>query len=195
MVAVPSTMLPLGTRAPTFTLPDTISEEDISLSQFQDSKGYLIMFLCNHCPFVKHIQPEISKIGKEYSQKGITILAISSNDVDHYPEDSPPKMTQEAKDAGYTFPYLYDESQNVAKAYKAACTPDFYLFDENKLLVYRGQLDDSRPGNNTPLNGHSLRQALNALLDGTPMDKVEQKPSIGCNIKWKTGNAPEYFNT
>lgn len=194
MVAVPSTMLALGTRAPDFLLPDAVSGDEYSIGHFSDAKAYLVMFLCNHCPFVKHVQPELVKIAKEYSPKGIAIIAISSNDIDHYPEDNPKKMALEAKEAGYTFPYLYDETQAVAKAYKAACTPDFYLFNNERKLVYRGQLDDSRPGNDKPLDGHSLREAIDLTLEGKDLSKMEQKPSMGCNIKWKQGNAPTYFS-
>lgn len=184
MARTPSNMLPLGTSAPGFKLPDTVSGKEMDLQQIRGEKGTLIMFICNHCPFVKHVNPELRRLGEEYQDKGISLVAISSNDVLNYPDDSPELMAKTAFEAGYTFPYLYDESQEVAKAYDAACTPDFYLFDEDLTLVYRGQLDDSRPGNGEPLNGKDLREAMDALLSGHEIP-AEQKPSLGCNIKWK----------
>ncbi len=190
MVATASTMMPLGTQAPPFSLPDT-EGKTVSLSDFEGSKGYLIMFICNHCPYVKHVQHELARLGKEYQDKGVTVIAINSNDVENYPDDSPEKMAEEVKNQGYTFPYLYDETQEVAKAYGAACTPDFFLFDKNKKLAYRGQLDDSRRGNDKPVTGADLRAALDAVLAGKPAPE-EQKPSLGCNIKWKPGNQPSY---
>jgi peroxiredoxin len=190
MVAVNSTMLPLGTAAPDFRLPDT-SGKTISLSDFK-GKPLLVMFICNHCPFVKHVRDGLAQLGRDYLPRGAAIAAVSSNDVEGYPADSPDKMREEAKAAGYLFPYLYDESQAVAKAYHAACTPDFFLFDKNHRLVYRGQLDDSRPGNGVPVTGKDLRAALDAVLAAKPV-AATQKPSIGCNIKWKSGNEPDYF--
>lgn len=183
MARTPSNMLPLGTEAPNFELLDTVSGQTLGLEGLQGEKGTVVMFICNHCPFVIHVNPEISRLGKEYEKQGIGFIAISSNDVGNYPQDAPHLMTKVAKEEGYSFPYLYDETQEVAKAYDAACTPDFYLFDAHLKLVYRGQLDDSRPGNGLPLNGKDLRNALDALLQGTEIETV-QKPSIGCNIKW-----------
>ncbi len=177
-------MLPLGTRAPKFILPDTVSGTTKSLDEIKGEKGTVIMFICNHCPFVKHVNPELALLGKKYQSKGIGFAAISSNDVANYPDDAPHLMKENARKEGYTFPYLYDESQEVARAYDAACTPDFYLFDAEMRLVYRGQLDDSRPENGIPLTGKDLRQAIDRLLSGEPQAEV-QKPSIGCNIKWK----------
>jgi peroxiredoxin len=175
-------MLPLGTPAPDFKLPDT-SGKTVSLSDFRD-KPVLVMFICNHCPFVKHIRAELARLGRDFQSRGVGIVAISSNDVANYPEDSPAKMREEARAAGYIFPYLYDESQAVARAYDAACTPDFFLFDMKHRLVYRGQLDDSRPGNALPVSGKDLRAALDAVLTGKEVSPA-QKPSVGCNIKWK----------
>ncbi|NKI32973.1 thioredoxin family protein [Croceivirga thetidis] len=185
MARTPSNMLPLGTLAPNFELVDTTSETKMTLDALKGAKGTLVMFICNHCPFVIHVNPELTKIGKEYQQKGIGIVAISSNDIENYPQDAPQLMKVVAAKEGYSFPYLFDETQEVAKAYDAACTPDFYLFDGDLKLVYRGQLDDSRPGNGLPLNGQDLRNAMDALLNGIDID-TEQKPSIGCNIKWAT---------
>jgi len=192
MVAVPSTMLAIGTKAPEFTLPDP-SEKQFSLESLTGAKGYCIMFMCNHCPFVKHIQKKLTEVTQEYQGKGIEFIAISSNDVDRYPEDSPERMGIEAAQAGYVFPYLYDKTQEVAKLYHAACTPDFYLFDKDKKLVYRGQFDKSRPNNGLAATGEDLKKALDATLAGENVPEEEQLPSIGCNIKWKPGNAPEYF--
>jgi peroxiredoxin len=182
MAMTPSTMLPLGTPAPDFKLPDT-SGKTVSLSDFRD-KPVLVMFICNHCPFVKHIRAELARLGRDFQSRGVGIVAISSNDVANYPEDSPAKMKEEARAAGYIFPYLYDESQTVARTYDAACTPDFFLFDTKHRLVYRGQLDDSRPGNALPVSGKDLRAALDAVLTGKEVSPA-QKPSVGCNIKWK----------
>lgn len=184
MARTPSNMLALGTKAPNFSLFDTVSGQTLSLHELKGEKGTVVMFICNHCPFVIHVNPEISKLGREYQEKGIGFIAISSNDVENYPQDAPHLMTEKAKEEGYSFPYLYDETQKVAKAYDAACTPDFYLFDAKLQLVYRGQLDNSRPENGLPLNGYDLRNALNSILEGTPISE-HQKPSIGCNIKWK----------
>jgi peroxiredoxin len=185
----PSTMLPLGTTAPDFKLPDT-NGKTVSLAGFR-GKPVLVMFICNHCPFVKHIRAELAKLGRDYQSRA-GIVAISSNDVENYPDDSPAKMKEEAKSAGYTFPYLFDESQTVAKNYRAACTPDFYLFNTGHRLVYRGQFDDSRPGNGIIVTGKDLRGAIDALLAGKEISAT-QTPSIGCNIKWKSGNEPDYF--
>jgi peroxiredoxin len=191
MVQTASTMLPLGTHAPDFSLPN-VNGKTVSLADFRDRKGLLVIFMCNHCPFVKHLREALAAFGKEYLPKGLGVVGISSNDVANYPDDSPAKMKAEAAEAGYTFPYLYDETQKVAKAYKAACTPDFFLFDGDLSLVYRGQFDDSRPGNTKPVTGADLRDACDAVLAGKPVTD-EQKPSIGCNIKWKADAAPAYF--
>jgi len=191
MVAVNSTMLPLGTQAPDFRLPDTTGKV-VSLSDFKGAPALLVAFICNHCPYVKHIRGALAQLGRDYLPRGVAFVAISSNDVANYPADSPAKMAEEAKAAGYPFPYLYDESQSVAKAYHAACTPDFYLFDGAQQLVYRGQLDDSRPNSGIPVTGKDLRAALEAVLAGKPVSAT-QKASIGCNIKWKPGNEPAYF--
>lgn len=180
----PSNMLELGTTAPDFNLIDTVSGEPLSLADLKSDKATVIMFICNHCPYVKHVQSELVRLANDYQPKGINLIAISSNDADNYPDDSPEKMQQEAQTAGYTFPYLYDESQDVAKAYQAACTPDFYIFDGELACVYRGRLDDSSPGNNKPLDGKYIRAALDAVLAGQAVDS-EQHPSQGCNIKWK----------
>lgn len=184
MARTPSNMLPLGTTAPEFNLQDTVTDTRSSLQEMKGKKGTVVMFICNHCPFVIHINPEISKLGNEYQKKGIGFIAISSNDVVNYPQDAPHLMKQKALEEEYSFPYVYDETQEVAKAYDAACTPDFYLFDKNLALVYRGQLDDSRPGNGIPLSGSDLRNAMDSLLQEEPINE-NQKPSIGCNIKWK----------
>jgi peroxiredoxin len=190
MVAVNSTMLPLGTAAPDFQLPD-VTGKTVSPADFK-GKPLLVMFICNHCPYVQNVRAGLAQLGRDYLPRGAAIVAISSNDAEDYPEDGPGKMTAEAKAAGYNFPYLYDATQTVAKSYRAACTPDFYLFDKNHRLVYRGQFDDSRPGNGLPATGKDLRAALDAVLGGKPV-AANQKPSIGCNIKWKPGNEPEYF--
>jgi peroxiredoxin len=182
-------MLPLGTAAPDFKLPDTTGKF-VSLADFR-GKPVLVMFICNHCPFVKHLAPQLAQLGRDYQSRSLGIVAISANDVANYPDDSPAKMKDEVLRAGYAFPYLYDESQAVAKAYRAACTPDFYLFDTEHRLVYRGQFDDSRPGNALPVTGRDLRAALDATLSGKDVPR-DQKPSLGCNIKWKTGSEPDY---
>lgn len=184
MARTESNMLALGTVAPEFSLLDTVSQKTMNLHALNGSKGTVIMFICNHCPFVIHVNPEITRLAKDYENMGIRFIAISSNDVENYPEDAPHFMRLKAKAENYTFPYLYDEHQEVAKDYNAACTPDFYLFNGKLKLVYRGQLDDSRPGNKLPLNGKDLRNALDNLLSGKKIDS-NQKPSIGCNIKWK----------
>ncbi|MDO6758788.1 thioredoxin family protein [Tamlana sp. 2_MG-2023] len=184
MADTPSNMLPLGTEAPFFELPDTVSGNALSLNALKGAKGTVIMFICNHCPFVIHINKEIVNIANAYAEKGIGFIAISSNDAVNYPQDGPEKMHVHAKNANYPFPYLYDETQRVAKAYDAACTPDFYLFDQDLKLSYRGQLDDSRPGNAKAVTGKDLKQALDCLLDAKK-NTATQKPSIGCSIKWK----------
>nr|WP_299384470.1 thioredoxin family protein [Allomuricauda sp.] len=184
MARTPSNMLALGTKAPDFNLLDTVSDTHTSLEEVKGKHGTVVMFICNHCPFVVHVNPKIAELGRTYQAKGIGFVAISSNDVDNYPDDAPDLMKLKAEEEGYTFPYLYDGSQAVAKAYDAACTPDFYLFDSDLNLVYRGQLDDSRPGNGLPLTGNDLQQAMDSLLEGSPISN-DQKPSIGCNIKWK----------
>jgi len=191
MALTPSTMLPLGTTAPDFTLPDT-NGKTVSLANFKDKPALLVMFICNHCPYVKHIRTGLAQLARDYLPRGVGIVGINSNDVANYPNDSPAKMKEEAKSAGYLFPYLYDESQAVAKAYRAACTPDIYLFDKGLKLAYRGQFDDSRPGNGIPVTGKDLRAALDAVLAGKPVSP-NQKTSMGCNIKWKEGNEPDYF--
>jgi peroxiredoxin len=184
-------MLPLGTQAPGFHLPDP-SGIIVSLADFKGAPALLVVFMCNHCPYVKHIRAGLAKLAGDYRSRGVVVVGINSNDVNNYPADSPAKMAEEAAAAGYVFPYLYDETQVVAKAYRAACTPDFYLFDKEQRLVYRGQFDDSRPGNGVPVTGKDLRAALEALLAGQPV-LPNQNPSIGCNIKWKPGNEPAYF--
>jgi peroxiredoxin len=191
MVAVNSTMLPLGTKAPGFRLPDP-SGVVVSLSDFKGAPALLVVFMCNHCPYVKHIRNGLAKLARDYREQGVVVVGINSNDVASYPADSPAKMAEEAAFAGYVFPYLYDETQAVAKAYRAACTPDFYLFDKDQRLVYRGQFDDSRPGSGIPVTGRDVRAAIGAVLDGEPVSP-NQKASIGCNIKWKPGNEPDYF--
>jgi thiol-disulfide isomerase/thioredoxin len=184
MALTPSTMMPLGTQAPDFALLDTISGKTLSLQQLKGSKGTLVMFICNHCPYVKHIKDALAKLGKDYQNSSISIIAINANDAQNYPDDAPDKMTVFAKQNGFVFPYLHDESQNVAKSYGAACTPDLFLFDGNLKCVYRGQFDDSRPGNNIPVTGKDLRTAMDQLIAGKSIDS-KQTPSIGCNIKWK----------
>lgn len=192
MVRTASTMLSLGTKAPSFSLTDT-DGNTVSLQDFADSKALLVMFLCNHCPYVKHVAPELARIGKDYADRPLSIVGISSNDVEKYPDDSPEKMAEEKAAQGYNFPYLFDPEQVVAQAYRAACTPDFFLFDADQTLVYRGQLDDSRPKTDDPLTGADLRAAIDAVLAGqSPTEN--QRPSIGCNIKWKAGKEPEYFD-
>ena len=192
MVRTPSTMLPLGTRAPDFTLPN-VDGRLVSLAGAVGPKGTLVMFICNHCPFVKHVADQLAALGRDFMPQGIGIVAISANDVATHPADSPEQMVREAEERGYPFPYLYDASQEVAKAYHAACTPDFFLFDGTRSLVYRGQLDASRPGNDVPVTGADLREAIEAILAGR-VPAGNQTPSIGCNIKWKPGNEPGYFS-
>ena len=188
MARTPSTMLELGTPAPPFELPD-VTGEMVSIDDYAAAPALLVMFICNHCPFVKHVRDELARLGRDYTARGVGIVAISANDAEAYPADAPGELAKEKRDAGYVFPYLYDETQQVALAYQAACTPDFYLFDGDRKLVYRGQLDDSRPGNDVPVTGRDLRAALDAVLEGRPVDQ-DQRPSLGCNIKWKPGNAP-----
>jgi peroxiredoxin len=191
VVLTPSTMLPLGTKAPDFSLPN-VDGRTVSLSDFSGAPALLVVFMCNHCPYVKHIAPELSKLAREYQAKGAAVVGINANDVASHPDDSPDQMVHEAQSREYTFPYLFDDTQRVARAYKAACTPDFYVFDKNQKLVYRGQMDSSRPDSGVPLTGKDLRAALDAVLAGKPVP-ADQKPSIGCNIKWKRGNEPDYF--
>lgn len=190
MPPTPSTMLPLGTEAPDFFLPEATTGLVTTRADF-DGRPLLVMFVCNHCPFVKHVRDQLAALGREFGERGFGIVAINSNDVENYPADSPDKMATEAAEAGYSFPYLFDATQEVAKAYRAACTPDFFVFDSAHKLVYRGQLDDSRPGNDRPVTGRDLRGAMEAVLAGGPVSRA-QLPSIGCNIKWRVGNAPEY---
>ena len=194
MVRTNSTMLPLGTSAPDFSLV-SVDGQTYSLSNFADAKALVVMFVCNHCPYVIHVADHISALAREYQAQGVAFVGISSNDVSKYPQDSPEQMVHEAEARGYTFPYLYDETQEVAHAYRAACTPDFYVFDGEQKLVYRGQMDDSRPRteNPTPVTGADLRAALDAVLGGTPVTQ-DQIPSLGCNIKWIEGKEPQYFN-
>ena len=191
MVKTASTMLSLGTNAPNFSLLN-VDGSTVSLSDFAGKPGLLVIFMCNHCPFVVHLRDELAQFANEYQEKGLAIVGISSNDVATHPDDSPEKMAEEAKSAGYTFPYLYDENQDVAKSYQAACTPDFFLFNRNQELVYRGQFDDSRPKSGILVTGADMRAACDAVLAGQPVSQ-EQKPSIGCNIKWKTSHEPAYF--
>jgi peroxiredoxin len=188
MALTPSTMMPLGTKAPDFRLPDTEGHV-VSLDDFKTAPALLVMFICNHCPYVKHVRQELAKLGHDSLAKGVAIVGISANDVITHPDDGPEAMKREKAEVGYEFPYLYDESQQVAQAYDAACTPDFFLFNGDHELVYRGQLDDSRPGNGLPVTGRDLRAALDAVLTGRPVSET-QRPSIGCNIKWKPGNEP-----
>lgn len=185
-----STMLPLGTQAPDFSLPDA-EGRTVSLADFVEAPALLVIVMCNHCPYVKHIRTGLAALTREYQACGVASVGINANDVANYPDDSPARMQEEAADAGYPFPYLFDETQEVAKAYRAACTPDFFLFDKDRKLVYRGQMDDSRPGNNKPVTGADLRAAMDAVLAGWAVSG-EQKPSVGCNIKWKPDNEPGY---
>jgi peroxiredoxin len=190
-MAMASVMLPLGTAAPSFALRDVVSGQICSLDSFTDKTALLVMFICRHCPYVVHVEQEIAKIGRDYRHSNLGIIAISSNDASQYPDDASDRLKEMAKRLGFTFPFCIDETQDVAKAHRAACTPDFYLFDRNRELAYRGQLDESRPGNNKPVTGHDLRAAIDALLVGKAVDR-NQKASIGCSIKWKPGNAPPY---
>lgn len=190
MVITASRMLELGTSAPDFHLPDT-NGKIVSLKDFQDAPAFLVIFMCNHCPFVKHILNALVELIKDYQGRSVAVVGINSNNVENYPEDCPKKMKEMAKKKGFTFPYLYDQSQEMAKSYSAACTPDFFLFDKERKLVYRGQMDDSRPNNNIPITGLDLIKAMDAVLAGRDVSPI-QKPSMGCNIKWKPGNAPDY---
>jgi peroxiredoxin len=196
MARTPSVMVALGTPAPDFHLPDVVTGNMISLDTFAGKTGLLVMFICRHCPYVKHIQHELAQLGRDYQDKDLGIVAISANDAEKYPEDSPESLKEMAKELGFTFPFCYDETQAVAKAYQAACTPDFYLFDRERKLVYRGQFDDSRPKSDPPIpvTGKDLRAAIDALLSGQPISP-DQRASIGCNIKWKPGNEPDYYKT
>ena len=192
MAVTPSTMLALGTEAPDFSLLDVVSGKMVSLSTFAGRTALLVMFICRHCPYVQHVQEELARIGKDYAGRGAGIVAMSANDAANYPDDAPASLKAMAQQLGFTFPFCHDETQGIAKAYTAACTPDFFLFDAKRRLVYRGQLDDSRPGNGKPVTGRDLRAALDAVLAGRPVNPTQQ-PSIGCNIKWKPGNDPDYF--
>jgi len=192
MSLTPSNMLSLGTRAPDFELPNVTNGEIVSLENFSEYKALLVMFICRHCPYVRHVQEEIGKIGKDYLARNIGIVAISSNDAEKYPEDSPDSLAIMAEDLDFNFPYLYDEKQSVAKSYTAACTPDLFLFNKERELVYRGQFDDSRPDNGIPVTGKDIRDAMDAVLEDGEISP-DQKPSMGCNIKWKPGNEPSYF--
>lgn len=191
MARTPSTMLPLGTAAPDFKLMN-VDGREVALADFAGKPALLVMFMCNHCPFVVHVADELARLGSEYMGRGVAVVGINSNDTATHPADSPERMVAEAEERGYAFPYLFDETQAVAKAYRAACTPDFFLFDQDRKLVYRGQLDDSRPGNGVPVTGKDLRAALDAVIAGAA-PASEQRASLGCNIKWKAGNEPEYF--
>ena len=191
MADVSSTMLELGTEAPDFSLSDTTGQV-VSLADYKQAPATLVVFMCNHCPYVKHIANQFAEFAREYRAKNVAVIGINANDVSTHPGDSPEKMAEEAKKIGYTFPYLYDETQEVAKSYRAACTPDFFLFDKGHKLAYRGQFDGSRPGNNVVVTGQDLRMALDAVLQDQPVP-AEQKASMGCNIKWKAGNEPDYF--
>lgn len=191
MAVTPSTMLELGTQAPEFRLEDG-EGHGVGLADFADAKALLLMFLSNHCPFVKHVRAELARLARDYQERGVAIVAIGSNDSAAYPEDGPEAMRREREAAGYTFPYLHDATQDVARAYRAACTPDLFLFDGARRLVYRGQLDDSRPGNGVPVTGKDLRAALDAVLAGRAVDP-RQRASVGCNIKWRPGQEPDYF--
>ena len=191
VVRTPSTMLPLGTDAPAFSLPDT-EGNIVSREDFAGLPALLVMFICRHCPYVVHVQHEIARLGSDYQAQGVGVVGINSNDVKSFPDDSPDNMRRQKEEVGFGFPYLFDETQQVAKAYRAACTPDFFLFDGERGLVYRGQLDGARPGNDIPVTGEDLRAALDAVLAGRPVSG-DQRPSLGCNIKWKPGNEPDYF--
>jgi peroxiredoxin len=192
MVLVPSTMLPLGTKAPDFALPEVTTQRTVRLADFAGKKALLVMFLSRHCPYVKHVQAELAKLARDHATRDLAIVAVGSNDAEKYPDDAPASLAAQAKEVGFTFPYLYDADQSVAKAYRAACTPDFFVFDQDRALAYRGQLDESRPGNEKPVTGRDLRAALEAVLGGKPAPD-QQRPSAGCNIKWKPGNEPDYF--
>jgi peroxiredoxin len=190
-MAVPATMLELGTKAPDFELPDVVTGLPVSIRDFDGKRALLVMFICRHCPYVRHVRGELARLGRDFAESDLAIVAISSNDPAEYPEDAPESLAEEAREAGYAFPYLFDETQEVARAYTAACTPDFFLFDTDRALVYRGQLDDSRPSNGLPVTGEDLRAAIDAVLSGTPVEQ-DQRASIGCGIKWRAGNEPAY---
>ena len=190
-MAIPSTMLALGTKAPDFELPDVVTGTTVSIRDFDGKRALLVMFICRHCPYVKHVRTELARLGRDFADSDLAIVAISSNDPSAYPEDAPEGLAEDAREAGYAFPYLFDETQEVAKAYTAACTPDLFLFDDHRALVYRGQLDDSRPSNGLPVTGADLRAAIEAVLTGGPVSQ-EQRASIGCGIKWRAGNEPAY---
>jgi peroxiredoxin len=190
-MAVPSTMLALGTKAPDFELPNVVTGRTVSVRDFDAKRTLLVMFICRHCPYVRHVRGELARLGRDFADSELAIVGISSNDPDEYPEDAPESLAAEAREAGYAFPYLFDETQEVAKAYTAACTPDFFLFDADRALVYRGQLDDSRPGNGLPVTGEDLRAAIDAVLSDRPVTQ-DQRASIGCGIKWRAGNEPAY---
>jgi peroxiredoxin len=192
MVHTASTMLPLGTEAPPFELTDVVSQRAVSRDSFRGKDALLVMFICRHCPYVQHVKEELARLGKDFESSKLGIVAISSNDPTSYPDDSPARLKEMAQDLDFRFPLLFDEDQAAARAYAAACTPDFFLFDKERRLVYRGQLDDSRPGNGKPVTGNDLRRAIDAVLNGRPVDS-NQKASLGCNIKWKPGNEPAYF--
>lgn len=192
MVKTASTMLPLGTSAPDFALPDS-GGNIVRLGDFAEADVLVVMFICNHCPYVKHVAAGLAELAREYQARGVAFVGINSNDAGEYPDDSPQKMAEEVRARGYTFPYLCDAEQTVARAYRAACTPDFFVFDKDRRLVYRGQMDSSRPGSDVTVTGEDLRAALDALLTGKPVP-ADQKPSLGCNIKWKPGNEPDYFH-
>lgn len=193
MVRTASTMLELGTQAPAFNLPEVGGGQTISLADFENKLALLVMFICRHCPYVKHVEQELARLGRDYADSKAAIVAISANDASENPDDAPESLKEMAQELGFSFPFCYDESQAVAKAYSAACTPDFFLFDQSRKLVYRGQLDDSRPGNEKPVTGKDLRAALEAVISGAQVE-TNQQASLGCNIKWKAGNAPAYFS-
>ena len=190
-MAIPSTMLALGTKAPDFELPDVVTGKTVSIRDFDAKRALLVMFICRHCPYVKHVRAELARLGRDFADSELAIVAISANDPDEYPEDAPEGLAEDAREAGYAFPYLFDETQEVAKAYTAACTPDLFLFDADRALVYRGQLDDSRPSNGLPVTGEDIRAAIDAVLSGGPVSG-DQRASIGCGIKWRPGNEPAY---
>jgi thiol-disulfide isomerase/thioredoxin len=193
MVSVPSTMLPLGTTVPDFVLTNAVDGKPVSPRDYAGRNGLLVMFICNHCPYVKHVKDELGRIAAEYDPKGLAVIAINANDLAGYPQDGPDRMRELALEEGWHFPFLFDDTQEVARSFKAACTPDFFLFDHKQRLAYRGQLDDSRPSTSTPVTGRDLRAAIDAVLAGKKVSE-EQKPSIGCNIKWRAGNQPDYFS-
>jgi peroxiredoxin len=190
-VAIPSTMLALGTKAPDFELSDVVTGRPVGIRDLDEKRALLVMFICRHCPYVRHVRAELARLGRDFADSELAIVAISSNDPAEYPEDAPESLAEDARDAGYAFPYLFDETQEVAQAYTAACTPDFFLFDADRALVYRGQLDDSRPRNGLPVTGENLRAAIDAVLSGEPVSQ-DQRASIGCGIKWRAGNEPAY---